>query len=388
MSRRILFNASNLKVGGGLQAALATIREALSEPRCREWHFVLSRELETLLDSEAARHPHRFTLIHPSPARSLASRHQLRRFANQQPHDAVFTFMGPSHVRFAPPHLMGMNNAWITSDTSEAFGLLLNNYQRLWMWAWARYSRSWARKADAWVTETESSKRDIAECFQVPRNRVSVAPNTPAALYRNAPNQPAADKADVNEIKILCFGAPHPHKRFPFCADVGAALNELDPSVRFKFLVTIPEDSSEWQRLRNRAKSLGVLSNFENRGFIPPDQGPDLYRESSVVFLPTILECFSATYPEAMAMSRPLVTSDRAFARSVCGSAALYFDPPDAFEAARAILSISCNSELRTKLISDGHQKLGQLPTQRERLHLYINALEELITGEQTAGNR
>ena len=45
------------------------------------------------------------------------------------------------------------------------------------------------------------------------------------------------------------------------------------------------------------------------------------------MFLPTFLECFSASYAEAMLMKKPIITSNLGFAQNVCKDAAVYFDP-------------------------------------------------------------
>ena len=53
---------------------------------------------------------------------------------------------------------------------------------------------------------------------------------------------------------------------------------------------------------------------------------PSLYRQSTFAFQPTLLECFTATYPEAMRSGKPIVTPDLEFARGLCGGAAVYYD--------------------------------------------------------------
>ena len=63
---------------------------------------------------------------------------------------------------------------------------------------------------------------------------------------------------------------------------------------------------------------------------------PSLYEQADVMFQPTLLECFSATYPEAMKMQRPIVTTDIEFAHGLCGPAAHYYSPLSAEDAARA----------------------------------------------------
>ncbi len=45
--------------------------------------------------------------------------------------------------------------------------------------------------------------------------------------------------------------------------------------------------------------------------------------------MPTLLECFSASYLEAMYMKKIIFTSDLPFAHTVCKDAAFYFAPHD-----------------------------------------------------------
>ncbi|TMA95299.1 MAG: glycosyltransferase family 4 protein, partial [Deltaproteobacteria bacterium] len=51
------------------------------------------------------------------------------------------------------------------------------------------------------------------------------------------------------------------------------------------------------------------------------------FDRTDALFLPTLLESFSLTYLEAAARGRPVVTSDRDFARHACGDAGYYADP-------------------------------------------------------------
>ena len=57
---------------------------------------------------------------------------------------------------------------------------------------------------------------------------------------------------------------------------------------------------------------------------------PILYKQVDGMIMPTLLESFSATYIDSMALGVPIFTSDRDFARDVCGDAAWYFDPLNA----------------------------------------------------------
>ena len=52
------------------------------------------------------------------------------------------------------------------------------------------------------------------------------------------------------------------------------------------------------------------------------------------IIFPSLLECFSATPLEAMAMGKPVFVSDTPFNRDVCGDYGIYFNPHDSSEAA------------------------------------------------------
>ena len=76
---------------------------------------------------------------------------------------------------------------------------------------------------------------------------------------------------------------------------------------------------------------------------------PKLYNQADAMFLPTLLETFSASYPEAMKMERPILTSDLDFAKDICGDAALYFNPLDSYDIANKIKTINDRSHYYIK---------------------------------------
>lgn len=63
------------------------------------------------------------------------------------------------------------------------------------------------------------------------------------------------------------------------------------------------------------------------------------------MFLPTLLECFSASYPEAGFMKVPIFTSDLSFAKTICGEGAFYFNPMDCKNIASVITSAYKNPD-------------------------------------------
>lgn len=180
-------------------------------------------------------------------------------------------------------------------------------------------------------------------------------------------------------MKLLTVSGYSGHKNLEIIRDVVRILRRKRPG-RFQFVLTISrEDFSR------------VFAGFYERdvltvGPVPPDDCPELYRECDFMFLPTLLECFSASYPEAMAMEKPILTSDLGFARSICRDAAVYFDPMDADDIARKIMELDDSPERRSVLIEEGRQVLEELPTARERAESFLRICEKLVESEQGLG--
>jgi len=98
-----------------------------------------------------------------------------------------------------------------------------------------------------------------------------------------------------------------------------------------------------------------------------------------MMFQPTLLECFSATYPEAMKMEVPIVTTDLEFARGLCGNAAIYYSPLSARDAAGAIYKTATDKALQTQLKDAGKQQLLSYDTYDQRAEKLIGILEKIV---------
>jgi glycosyltransferase involved in cell wall biosynthesis len=75
------------------------------------------------------------------------------------------------------------------------------------------------------------------------------------------------------------------------------------------------------------------------------------------MLLPSVLESFSANYPEAMISGVPIITTDLPFAQEIFGRAALYFKPLNSADAAEKILRFlktkNCQKSSKLKGINE-----------------------------------
>lgn len=79
--------------------------------------------------------------------------------------------------------------------------------------------------------------------------------------------------------------------------------------------------------------------------------------EVDVILLLSELESFSNNVLEAFSSRTPLVISDRDWARASCGNGALYVDPHDPDDVARA-LAQAVNDEVSKRLADNGEAML------------------------------
>ena len=122
-----------------------------------------------------------------------------------------------------------------------------------------------------------------------------------------------------DEIKILYISAYYVHKNFECLPYVAEKIKEERPDLKFRFVITLPEEMPETKSIFRVAKSLGVEDNIETRGAVAVADAVKLYEECSMAFIPALLETFSATYPEAMAAGLPIVASDYDFSKNKRG---------------------------------------------------------------------
>jgi glycosyltransferase involved in cell wall biosynthesis len=201
----------------------------------------------------------------------------------------------------------------------------------------------------------------------VDAGRIHVVPNSCAPHYlHGAPVDPLLPPATVP--RALCFSDDYPNKDLGMVPRVARRIADRPGGPRVEFVLTLPLGGEAERRILAQARALGVAGSIRNVGTVPLGQGPALYRSCDLLFHPAVLETFPATYPEAMAMGLPIVTSDLGFAHAICGEAACYFAPRDPGAAAEAIVSVLVDARLRTRLTAAGSRRLLALggPTDKQ----------------------
>ena len=148
-------------------------------------------------------------------------------------------------------------------------------------------------------------------------------------------------------------------------------LEQKHKDFHFQFVLTLDEDQCSWVQEKNK-------KNFVFIGKVDISECPHLYQQADIMFMPTLLECFTATYPEAMRMEVPIVTTDLEFARGLCGDAACYYSALDATAAAEAIYKVATEKGYAQKLVENGKKQLLSFDNYEQRAEKLIEILENI----------
>jgi glycosyltransferase involved in cell wall biosynthesis len=328
-----------------------------------DFFFIVSPEILAQLP-DATRNRLNLKVAKHSPARPLTgavTRMEIKAIEREFSPDVVYSLGFPSYVMFSTPEIGRYTNPWEMNLPPIPWHLLGNPYKRIKTHLEIFYKQAWAKRADWFETQTEAGRLGIINRLGVDADRVYVVGNSLNAAFgsqNGSDTKPAASTRDALPI-VLCLAADHLHKNLEIIPNVCKDINHRQ-GVRCRFLLTLPLTSNRWLRIARDSKRLGVEDLVQNLGELTLAQCVDAYRVASVVFLPTLLEVFSATYIEAMQMMRPVITPDLPFARDVCHDAALYFDPKSTSSAAECIALALVDKQVYLNLVAQGKTLIAE----------------------------
>ena len=368
---KILINASNLKKGGGLQVA-DSICSYLDRYPQYEFVVVLSRYLQ----STAQRIRDFFNVkvsIYDFPKSIHAILTGRDKYLDdvvlREGIDVVLTVFGPSLWIPRVLHVSGFARAQCLFMDSPFYRImncwdLMFAYlqRRLWLW-------SFNRCADVYFTENECVSFRLLRVF--PGKHVYTVTN----YYNQIYDDPSRWTHDIclplhAGVTLLTIAANYPHKNLKILIPTICYLHRKYPNFKFRFVLTVTKDEFGFvdEELSDDIVFLGK---------VPLSECPHLYEQCDIVFSSTLLECFSAVYPEAMRMEKPIITTDLPVIRSLCGDAALYYEALSPESFGEAIYRLAIDGHLRKKLIEQGKLQLATYDTYGMRVQKLLSIVEK-----------
>ena len=175
-------------------------------------------------------------------------------------------------------------------------------------------------------------------------------------------------------VTLLTVSSIASHKNLGIMVPVSEYLERLHPDFNFRFVLTCNEAPFPLPEY--------LRKHFVFIGKVDVAECPNLYEQADIMFMPTLMECFTATYPEAMRMKVPTVTTDLEFARGLCGDAACYYSAIDPTAAAEAIYKVATDEAYCSRLTANGMVQLKKFDNYEQRAEKLVGILEDIVEGK------
>lgn len=372
---KLVINTSTLSGTGVTQVAVSFINECIQHPS-NEYHVLLSPTVAFQINQDSFPSNFLFYIIKSHPLYGIKGffiRRKLKRKIITIGADCVFSVFGPSCWTPTTPHLQGYANPYHVYPESPQFQVM-SLKERFYIFLHKMFYKYFLkRNGKYFVCETEDVSNRLASYLNIPRCNVFTVSNTYSSIYNNAiidDIKMLPPKAE-NEFRFLSLCSFQKHKNIEILNEVIPIL-KTNAKRKIRFVLTV--DAKLFEELI----SPSVKDSIINLGRVNIVDCPYLYNECDAIFLPTLLECFSANYPEAMVMKKPILTSNLSFATTVCDDAALYFDPINANDIVSKILEITNDDFLYQNLINNGIKRLSSFDSSITRAEKYLKICERI----------
>jgi glycosyltransferase involved in cell wall biosynthesis len=210
-----------------------------------------------------------------------------------------------------------------------------------------------ARKADAVIVPHEALGVSTAEIFQYPReNMYLVQPGVDKRFSRlavsgvdstiSAPSRKIARQYGVRGKYIITVGTVEPVKNlqrlmhaFAIFRDRRRAVSD-DETSDYKLLI-VGRSGSGSENIKNFIRDLDLENDVKFSGYVHGDDMAQLIAGASMSVHPALYEGLGLSALESLVAGVPSVFSDIPVHKEIAGVGALYFDPYDTQDIARAM---------------------------------------------------
>ncbi|CAI1592180.1 glycosyltransferase family 4 protein [Serratia proteamaculans] len=219
----------------------------------------------------------------------------------------------------------------------------------------------------ALLTVSEFSKKEIANFYNYPLERIQVIYNASSDIFK-------VNNTTSKELFFLAVSSNNYHKNFHGLISAYEKMSSVS-NIKLKIIGGSSNSFSS-----SKAPSSGVMGSdrIEFLGRVSDEELVELYSSALAFVFPSLYEGFGIPPLEAQACGCPVVSSRLASMPEVLQDSALFFNPMDEIEFIRALERISQESQLRKDLRQKGYKNIERFSwdLSAEKLNEIIKSLE------------
>lgn len=208
------------------------------------------------------------------------------------------------------------------------------------------------------ITDSDFSRADILQTYNLPPERVTATPLAAAARFR-----PVLEPGEIDRVRkqygivgdyILTVGSIQPRKNIPRLIRSFARLcrkGQLQPPPK---LVVAGKYAWLYDDTLTAAETSEMKEHIIFTGYVPEADLPVLYSGAKCFVYPSYFEGFGIPTLEAMRCGTPTIAGDRTCFPEIIGDAGLMVDPFDEQAIEQGILRVLTDKQLREELREKG----------------------------------
>lgn len=212
------------------------------------------------------------------------------------------------------------------------------------------------KEADAIVTVSQNSRREIAGLMKVPKEKIFVTYNAvdKSIYYPRKDNELIKRKYGIDTPYILYLGTLEPRKNIPALIRAFLAVSE-----KFDGLKLVIAGGRGWKSeiIFNLVKELKLEDRVVFTGYVAEEDKPALYSCAEIFVFPSFYEGFGIPPLEAMACGTPVISSNAASLPEVVADAGILVNPCDEEELANEMAGLLYDSGRRGELSIKGIER-------------------------------
>jgi glycosyltransferase involved in cell wall biosynthesis len=210
------------------------------------------------------------------------------------------------------------------------------------------------RAFDRVITVSESSRREVAEHYRVPPERITVVYNGVGEGFRpGATDESVLEKYGIRRPFLLTVSTLKPKKNVAASVRAFARLRELRPDLPHQ-LVLVGYTAKGYTEVDDTIREHGLEEHVVQTGWTESSEIPTFYAGADLLLFPSLHEGFGLPVVEAMASGCPVVASNVFSIPEVGGDAILTVDPHDTEAIAREAERALFDAGVRATLVAAG----------------------------------
>ena len=384
---KFAFYCRSLRFSGGRSVALGLLNELKIGHYDHE--FVVYAPMDPLYHDLQSKNMNIHCRNSHGGVHQMLAQNLLRMELDRDKPDALF-MMGNLGYRQSPcPQAVLVHNPWILYPETPAWKML-SLRDRIYYKIRRYLQASSFKYCDAILAQTPVMIERLHNLLHIPYAKMALMLNSFTATrgsYNRISESSRKITSRSHTHRSLCLSRYFTHKNLFIFLKVA---DELLLSGRDDILLITTVDAyqhSEAARFIKEAMKNGRDRVLLNIGEVPMQDVPSCYDSANSMILPSLLECFTGNYPDAMQAGVPIITSDLDFAHVVCSNAALYVDPMDAHGIANTLCSLADNPDLNSSITSAGQNRSRFLSVGWDEISKDIVVVMEKLALKQSLPN-